>query len=237
MEEKMKIDLDYIRKITSEYTTEELVEYILVKSNELVPEALSIVKEEYRKREGDINNLIKNANSISGEIEYIIEETRIYSYKSNRVTQEFILGNLHLTSKGIYFIPQKAQKDFGYSLGLFGLLGVGLSFIAGKLSEEKLSNNKNLPLSLLTKYIEDSFLIKIENIKAIKYWESGRIYIKEEDTNGEAFNIVKDKIPLLKSWATLHNLSFILYKGFFEKLFARKGNKWYDYYGRPGGDW
>lgn len=221
----MKIDLDYIRKITSEYTTEELLEYILVKSNELVPEALSIVKEEYKKREGDINNLIKNENSISGEIEYIIEETRIYSYKSNRVTQEFIFGNLHLTSKGIYFIPQKAQKDFGYSLGLLGLLGVGLSFIAGKLSEEKLSNNKNLPLSLLTKYIEDSYGIKIENIQSIKYWESGKIYIEKKDINGKDFYIGKNKIQLLETWVTSHNLSFILCKGFFEKLFGRKGKK------------
>ena len=65
------VEVDYLRKVYSELPTEKLVEYLLVRSDDLVPEALSVMKEEFEKRGGEINDLLKKEMLKSGASEFI----------------------------------------------------------------------------------------------------------------------------------------------------------------------
>jgi len=226
----VNLDLDHLRKIYSEYTTEELIKYILVGSDELVPKALSVIREEFQKRGGDIKTIIKKENYKSGLTEFLINDAQYFVPAKHEV-----IGNLYLTSNGIYFIPTKSRTTivsgaFTLHLASLGLAPLGAVFDTiiskglTKLSEEKVGDkvvNKNLPLSLVTKYVTHSYQEDIKNIKSVAYFKSGDIKIVTVDLKTVPFLVDKTDIPLVETWISSHKIPFTMGKGFFESILGK----------------
>ena len=216
------VDVDHLRKIYSNYSTEELIKYFLVKPDDFVPEALSVIREEYQKREGDINILIKRETLKSGVNEFVIDKVQYFASKKGEV-----IGNLYLTSKGIYFIPTKFRAEilpYGAFVYELGLLGIIFDELTRKLSEQKANTTakgRNLPLSLLTRYIEYSYGKDIENIRSMTHWKSGAICIVVADGTVTGFSFNKSNIPLIETWIFSHKIPATLGKGFFESILGK----------------
>jgi hypothetical protein len=187
------LDKEYLKKVYSDYSTDQLVRYILFEAADFEPEALEIIKSEFEKREGDINDLIQKENSRSGNIEFKIGDVICFDLpRSGKAT-----GNLFLTSTGIFFIPSKFKKDppvpYGAFLHSLGLIGIIFDELMLNLPAKNLDKKKvNLPLSLLANYVEHSFGIENDKIKTIRYWQHGDINI--EPIDGKSVGFVFDNI-------------------------------------------
>ena len=211
------IDREYLRKVYSDYSTDQLIRHILFEAGEFEPEALEIIKSEFVKREGDINDLIQKENIRSGNIEFKISDVRCFDLaRSGKLT-----GNLFLTSNGIFFIPSKFKKDPPVPLG--GLIGIIFAELTSNLPAKNLNEKKiNLPLSLLVNYFEHSFGIENDKIKSIRFWQNGDLDIEPIDGKSVGFALDKGKVNQLEYWLLSHNISSTkgeaVSKGFFKKL-------------------
>jgi hypothetical protein len=217
-------DLDYLRKVYSNYTTDELIEYILLKTDDLVPEALSVVKEEFHKREGDINDLIKTEALKSGVNENVINEVQ---YLAPKCGTDKVIGNFYLTSNSIFFIPFSiAEQPIPYGFFVYKLGPLGLIFdelnrkLCGKgvNTDAKDAKDIKLPLNLLIRYIKHSYGKNIENIKSITYWKHGDLSIVGVDGKTAGFIFDKTKIPKIETWVSTHKIRTTIGKGFFDLI-------------------
>jgi len=223
-------DLKNLRDIYTRYTTDELIKLILLKSDDYKPETITIIREEFQKREGNIKKFIEKEILKSGINEYAITDTLYISTQKGEV-----IGNLHFTSNGVYFIPVKCKSEifpYGAFLYTFGTIGFVFDELAKHVSEKfpkklpnvemnKMIKSKQLPLSLITNYIDYSFGEDIDKIKLISYWESGDINLQTLDGKTFSFRIDKIKIPLLNTWIVSHKISFNRRKGLFEEIFGK----------------
>lgn len=216
------LDVEYFKKIYSECSTEELLISILLKSEDFVEDALEVIKQEFQKREGDINILIKNEILKTGQNESVINNTENHD--------EYI-GNLHLTTKGIYFIPLRRKSEWltysiiTYAIGVGWMTGVIWDNMiirsSEKYSEENLNTmakKEDLPLSLFARYFEHSYGKNIEDIKYISSSKLGSIRIFTNDEKTETFNFSKKDRLLIEDWVSTHNIHYNKRKRFFDKI-------------------
>ena len=225
-------DLKNLRHIYTRYTIDELIKFILLKSDDYKPETITIIREEFQKREGNINKFIEKEILKSGINEYVITNTLYLSPQKGEV-----VGNLHFTSNGVYFIPINCKSEifpYGAFLYSFGTIGFVFDELIKQLSEkfpkklpyvemDKMVKSKQLPLRLITNCIDYSFGEDIDKIKLISYWKSGDMNLQNIDGKTFSFRIDKIKIPIINTWILSHKISFNIRKGLFREIFGRKG--------------
>ena len=216
------VDIEYLKKKCLEYSTTDLLKFIFLQSNEFIPEALEVCKNELKKRESDIQDLFRKESLKTGSIEQTIPQVQT-DYKNPDRT---VTGNMYLTSNGIFFL-QKSIVDEGmrtHGLGAYCsvFLGAIIDEIALSISKKDLSfdiENNDLLLSLLVDIIEYSYVTYITKIERIDYWLNGRFQIDTYDKEKREFFFEKSNLETLKSWIDSHSIRSLQKHTFWEKLF------------------
>jgi len=88
-------------------------------------------------------------------------------------TKRDLIGNIFVTDKNIYFITTKISNlpenlAFFYGAGgvLFGLIGEVINKLTNK--PKTFEKTDDIPLNILTKYIDGSFKIDLSNSSCVK---------------------------------------------------------------------
>jgi len=222
------VDVNYLKKLYSEYSTNDLLKYILVKSEDLVPEALAVVKSEFEQRESDLRDLFRTEFKKSGSIDYKFLDTKHITYvpsEDPRADPIFgdASGTLYLTSTGIYFIPievrvRNPSLPHGLLTYQLGLLGAVLEEVFFEKQIAIDGNEEYIPLTLLTRVMDYSFGAGIKELKSTQYSNRGIIRIKTRDDRQAEIKVKKSEIPQIKLWIYSHDISSSRKKGIFERL-------------------
>ena len=202
-------NLNYLRKRCAEYTDKDLLKYFLVEEEEYTDEAIEIFKQEFERRGKSIQALLEEESDETGSLEHQIYQSRIGWYGVN----EDISGNTFLTSKGLFFVPERIfpRGSYPYGLGAMHLGAIGLIFDeVVKASTEKISiiriDQKNTPFSLITKILDRSVGVKISEILHVDYWVNGSIDIKYDSDLDFRLFFKRDEMYNFVDWLTLHNI-------------------------------
>jgi hypothetical protein len=197
------VDLNYLKQAYSEAPTDRLIEFLFVKPEDLIPDALSVIKEELEKRGVEINRLWEREILKSGSIESIINNAiDLNPKKKLRAT-----GDLYLTSRGIFYIPIKYTNP---ALSMyFGLLGMVVDGVRNKLPAEEvdtLKDSKNIPVSLLARYVKDSYEENIENVQSVMYGKTGGVRTVNKDGEIREFGFDQKNVFMLETWINAHGI-------------------------------
>jgi len=65
-------DPQYLRKKCADFSTTDLLRYIFLQTDEFIPEAVEILKEELERRQGDIRQLIEKEVLRTGGVESVL---------------------------------------------------------------------------------------------------------------------------------------------------------------------
>lgn len=217
-------DVNYLKKYYSACDTETLIKHILFQTDDFEPEAMDVIKEEYQKRAGNIEELIKSEKVKSGNIEYYISDAQYYNFEK----KGYVTGQLFLTTEGIFFVPTHFKKDspflFGVFAHTFGPLAIIVDELLLHLPAKKTKEEKSsFPLTLITRHIDYSFGFKTTEIKSMRCWKYGEINI--EPFAGKSIGVLctKDIVNQAQSWGTIHNIHLYQGEGFFNSILEKIG--------------
>jgi hypothetical protein len=198
------VDLNYLKRTYSGSVTKELTDIYLLKTEGLIPESIFVIKEELESRGVDIEAMYQDEILKSGSTEYLINN----ALDINSKNELKICGDLYLTSKGIYFIPIRSQNP-----GLvmyFGILGSAVDQIRSKLSAEgstTVKNRKNVPVSLLAKYINDSHTEYINDLDSIIYGRTGGIRTVNKNRGIQEYGFFdEENVFKVENWINTHGI-------------------------------
>lgn len=202
--------------ILKNYSVEKLVELVLTKKD-YIPEIKEILDTIFKENRDKFEEIIKSEKLSSGEVNLIISGVKIVG------SGQDLIGNVFVTDKNIYFITTKitAVSQYGYLYGggvLFGLIGE----VINKLTNEPKTFKKDddIPLNLLTKYINGSFKIELPNISLVRINKKNNHFIfKTKDKNQWSHNFfVANSEDGEKFKEILHknNIKLESAKGFFK---------------------
>ena len=215
-EDKNMIDLNYMKKAYSDFNTDKLIELFLVKTEDLIPEALSVIKEEFEKRGVEINRIWEEESLKSGSTEFLINNA-IHVNAGEKVK---IMGDLYLTSKGIYFIPVKYTDPVLFMY--LGTLAMPANAIKNKLSlnEENIGKNRqNIIPSLLARYVKDSYEGDIGNVESIIYAKAGGLRTFNKDGEIKDFSFDRKNVSMLETWINTHGIKHEIKERFFGVMY------------------
>lgn len=216
------VDIEYLKKKCLEYSTTDLLKIIFLQAKEFIPEALEVYKNELKKREADIQDLLKKEFLKTGSIEHTISHVQT-AYKNPTRT---VTGNIYLTSNALFFIQKNIVNEgiltHGTGAYLLGPLGLIIDEIALSISKKDLSfeiKDNDLPLSLLVDIVEYSYVAYIRKIEIIDYWLNGRFQIDTHDKEKRELYFEKSNLDILKSWIDSHSITSSQKHAFWKKLF------------------
>ena len=205
--------------ILGNYSAEKLVELILTKKD-YIPEIKEILDTFFKENPNKFEEIIKSEKQSSGEVNLIISGAKVIDTKRD------LIGNIFVTDKNIYFITTKISNlpenlAFFYGAGgvLFGLIGEVINKLTNK--PKTFEKTDDIPLNILTKYIDGSFKIDLSNILLVRINNKNNHFVfKTKDNNQWSYHFFTNSEDREKIREIFHkyNINVEPAKGFFKTL-------------------
>ena len=218
--------IDYLKKKCAEYSDTELLRFIFLESTDFIDEAIEVFKQEFEKRNKTIQSLIEEEAYKSGSIESIVYQSKYTGLN------EDVRGVTYLTTKGLFFIPERIFRTGTYPYGVgimyLGAIGVVFDEIMKSFSDKETIieiKQKNTPISLITRIMDCSFGIKINEIIYAEYSANGLIGIACKNSKKFTISFDKSNLDKIISWLKSHSISNTRKKSMSERLFEKLKRK------------
>jgi len=156
------------------YNDDRLLEELIMKVDQYLPEGLTALKEEFKNRGYDLKKLLLKEYKKSGIIKKVFQNVTHLGVYGEFDPEKECTGNLYFTSKCIFYLPFKIINN---TYNVSGMAGSAIGMLGIKLFSEITSKRaKNFkdhsieelpPLSLLAKFIKGSICFKNSEIKKV----------------------------------------------------------------------
>lgn len=206
--------------VLKNYPAEKLVELILTKKD-YIPEIKEILNTIFKENPNKFEEIIKTEKQSSGEVNLIISGAKVIDTKRD------LIGNIFITDKNIYFITTKISNlpdylAYFYGTGgvLFGLIGEAINKLTNK--PKTFEKTDDIPLNILTKYIDGSFKIDLSNILLVRINNKNNHFVfKTKDNNQWSYHFYatnSEDREKIREIFHKYNISVEPAKGFFKTL-------------------
>lgn len=180
-------DLDHIRRRCRSLSLEELLREALLNTEDYVPEARQVMREELAQRIGDLKSYLASYEQAMGETLVRADGVRNFGRTSERYT-----GTLLLTTKGIGFSPTGRDQDPLVAPDFVS--AVLLAALTDKFSEsERLGQPRQLtlPIPLLARIHDSVFWFPVERIRSIEL--DGSVASIRENEPPAAWGLIEEQ--------------------------------------------